>query len=131
MAKLLANPNKALRQAAVHAMSVAEVEVAAKADSAEDAAESLKLADENDATEDVPVTFIPCQELQVNEGFGRKETAGSPKVNDLDLMETAEICGTEQASCMVQAIQVVAVEDRLPSRTVSFSYQGTRGLPMC
>lgn len=38
MAKLLAHPNKALRQAVVHAMSVAEVEVAAtpKADSAED-----------------------------------------------------------------------------------------------
>ena len=30
MAKLLSHPNKALRQAVVHAMSIAEVEVAAR-----------------------------------------------------------------------------------------------------
>eukprot|EP00434_Breviolum_minutum_P041431 symbB.v1.2.036854.t1/scaffold5302.1/size28584/3 len=79
-------------------------------------AESQKLADENDITEDAPVTFIPCQELQVNEGFVRKASRsigrslscvsqgsgsspiskGSPKEFTLEDTMTLEICGTEQ-----------------------------------
>jgi len=110
-------------------------------------AESMRLADENDmVSEDAPVTFIPCQELQVNEGFGRKASSSigrslsyasqrsgslSPKSPDksdgspkeaLDITETAEICGTEQETEYILCLHFLNHEGIAESFGISGDY---------